>query len=394
MFELRRMEHDTISVGALVTAGRLRLWSSGDVDMNPKERVHAALERRPVDRIPIFMWFHPSTAEHLAARLEIPVSRLGDVMGNDIRQAWVNNNYAMEGIVHEREGESHVDFWGVRWTRIGQFNQITHSPLAYAGEDQVLLYHFPTEHIVELMHQMDPVVAAWRDYFIGCDVSPCVFELYWRLRGLANALEDIGLNPYLAREMFRRSANFSIQLAEAACDCYSLDWLWTGDDVASQNSLIISPDCWREMVKPHLARVFAVGRAHRLPVAYHCCGALRPIIPDLIEIGMDVLNPVQCNCDGMDPIELKKEFGRQITFMGGVDTQRVLPYGTPEDVRRATAHLIEQMTGDGGGFILAASHTIPPETSDDNIFAMYAEAGLSMEEIRDRAADVRAGVGG
>jgi uroporphyrinogen decarboxylase len=92
----------------------------------------------------------------------------------------------------------------------------------------------------------------------------------------------------------------------------------------------------------------------------------------------------------MDPLALKAEFGKQISFMGGVDTQGVLPSGTVEEVRRATARLIEGMTSGGGGYILAASHTIPPETPDDNIFAMYAEAGISREEIFDRAAQIRA----
>jgi uroporphyrinogen decarboxylase len=125
-------------------------------------------------------------------------------------------------------------------------------------------------------------------------------------------------------------------------------------------------------------------------VAYHCCGALRPIVGDLVEIGMDVLNPVQCNCPGMDPLALKREFGEQITFVGGVDTQDVLPNGSAAQVRRATAHLLAGMDAGGGGYILAASHTIPPETPDDNIFAMYAEAGISREEIFDRAAQIRA----
>ncbi len=106
-------------------------------------------------------------------------------------------------------------------------------------------------------------------------------------------------------------------------------------------------------------------------------------------MGLDVLNPVQANCPGMDALELKREFGSALTFMGGVDTQNLLPNGTVADVRRATARLLAGMTSDGGGYILAASHTIPPETPDDNIFAMYAEAGVTRDEIFDRAAEIR-----
>ena len=131
-------------------------------------------------------------------------------------------------------------------------------------------------------------------------------------------------------------------------------------------------------------------------VANHCCGALRPIIPDLIEIGLDVLNPIQAGCAGMDALELKRDFGASLAFMGGVDTQELLPFGTAVQVRTATERLIEGMTapvgGRGaGGFILAASHTIPPETPDENIFALYAAAGISREEIFSRAAEIRSG---
>ena len=125
-------------------------------------------------------------------------------------------------------------------------------------------------------------------------------------------------------------------------------------------------------------------------MAYHCCGALRDIIPDLIEIGITILNPVQCNCPGMDPLDLKREFGSRLSFMGGVDTQGVLPNGSADDVRRATERLVGGMTSDGGGYILAASHTIPPETPDENIFALYEAAGIPRQEIFDNAAAIRA----
>jgi uroporphyrinogen decarboxylase len=357
--------------------------------MNSKERVHAALARKPVDRVPVFMWFHPSTAQRLAGLLDIPVSKVGQAMGNDVQMTWVNNNYAMEGITHEHDGEGHVDEWGVRWVKQYFFNQIAGLPLINATRDEVLQYRFPREHMDTLLHLMDPIAAASRDTFIGCDISPCVFEMYWRLRGMEQTLLDMAADPELAWTMFERCADFAVELGEAACEQFPLDWLWAGDDIASQQSMLMSPQAWRKLIKPHLQRTFAVGKSRGLWVAYHCCGALRPIIPDLIEIGLDVLNPIQANCPGMDAFELKKEYGRHLTFMGGLDTQDVLPFGSVDEVRRTTARLIEGMTADGGGYILAASHTIPPETPDDNIFAMYAEAGISREEIFDRAAAIR-----
>ena len=362
--------------------------------MTPKQRVHAALRREPVDRIPIFMWFHPGTTVLLAELLEIPSKHVDVVMGNDVRMTWVNNNRAMEGIVHEHDGQGHVDFWGIEWIKQGPYNQVVRFPLADASPDEVRRYQFPFEHEEELLARMEPVVQTADEYFIGCDVSPCVFEMYWRLRGLERTMLEMAAEPELTNEMFSRCADFAVRLSKQACRRFSLDWLWSGDDVASQRSLMMSPDCWREMIKPHQKRVFDVGKAHGLWVAHHCCGALRPIIGDLIEMGLDVLNPIQCKCPGMDPIELKREFGSELSFMGGVDTQEVLPNGSVDEVRRATRRLIDGMTSDGGGYILAASHTVPPETPLENIFAMYAEAGVSREQIFDRAAEVRTSAGG
>jgi len=359
--------------------------------MTPRQRVHAALRREPVDRVPVFMWFHPDTARRLAELLEVRVEQVGEAMGNDVLQSWVNNNYAMEGIVHERDGEGHRDPWGIRWEKRGAFNQPVEFPLAAASESAILGYRFPTDHVEFLLGRMSPLRCRAGDYFLGCDVSPCAFEMYWRLRGLEEALVDIAARPQLARTMLERCAGFALMLAERACRELPLDWLWTGDDVAGQAGMILSPETWRALIKPLLADVFAVGKQAGLWVAFHCCGALRPIIPDLIEIGLDVLNPVQAGCPGMEPRELKREFGERLSFMGGVDTQGLLPFGSEADVRRAISELIQTMTEGGGGYILAASHTIPPETPERNIFAMYEVAGISREQIFDRAADLRSG---
>jgi uroporphyrinogen decarboxylase len=358
--------------------------------MNSKQRVYAALRREPADRIPIFMWFHPQTRLQLARLFEVPAAYLDVVLGNDVRMTWVNNNYYMEGVVHERDGQWHVDPWGIKWVKEGPYNQIASFPLAGSSADELRGYRFPYDRQAELVAKMEPVAACADEHFIGCDVSPNVFEMYWRLRGMEQAMMDMAGNAELADEMLGRCADFAADLGRAACARYRLDCLWTGDDVASQRSLMMSPGTWRRLIKPHLKRAFDVGKENALAVAYHCCGALRPIIADLVEMGLDILNPIQCNCPGMNAAELKRDFGSVLTFMGGVDTQEILPHGTVDEVRRATRELIDTMTGDGGGYILAASHTIPPETPVENIFAMYHEAGVTREAAFDRAAQIRA----
>ena len=359
--------------------------------MNSKLRVHAALRREPVDRVPVFMWFHPDTVSLLGDVLEIPPGRVAEAMGNDVRQAWVSNNYAMEGITHERDGESHIDDWGIEWVKAGPFNQIRRSPIEGATDEEIASYTHPHDRLESLLANMGPVVDEADDCFIGCDVSPCLFEMVCRVRGMESATIELADGSGIADRMLDAAEAFAIRVSQEACDRFPLDWLWTGDDVAGQQAMVMSPACWREKIRDRLARIFDVGKSRDLWVAYHCCGALRPIIPDLIEIGLDVLNPIQCNCPGMDPGELKREFGRDLAFMGGVDTQGLLPNGTADEVRRGTERLVETMTADGGGFILAASHTVPPEAPLENVFAMYEAIGLGRDEIFDRAADIRAG---
>jgi uroporphyrinogen decarboxylase len=357
--------------------------------MNSKERMYGALQRKPVDRIPIFMWYHPLTFQKLTRALEIPPDFFDLVMCNDVKQKWVGNNYAMEGITHEKDGEGHLDQWGIEWIRQGGFNQIRKSPLDNASKQEILNYKFPVGHIEELLKSMDMIIPFSKEYFIGCDISPCLLELLFRIRGMENSFLDTLASPDISRDLLSKAAAFAIEIGEKACRKFPLDWLWTGDDVGGQQSMMLGPELWRELIKPHLKNIFDVGKKEGLWVAYHSCGAIRPIIPDLIEIGLDVLNPIQCNCPGMNSIDLKKEFGKELSFMGGVDTQHLLPDGTSDEVYRETLKLVENMTDDGGGYILAASHTIPPETPIENIFAMYQAAGLSREEIYDRAADVR-----
>lgn len=143
--------------------------------MTSKERVHSALKRKPADRVPIFMWYHPQTTERLAGLLEIPPKYVSLAMGDDIHQAWVSNNHAMEGIVHEHDGQSHVDDWGIEWTRIDGFNQISKYPLADAGEKQLLQYKFPFDRIDSLVDLMKLVMELKDDYFVGCVMSHPMF---------------------------------------------------------------------------------------------------------------------------------------------------------------------------------------------------------------------------
>ena len=197
---------------------------------------------------------------------------------------------------------------------------------------------------------------------------------------------EMAAEPELTDEMFGRCADFAVQLSEAACQRFPLDWLWTGDDVASQRSLVMSPATWRQ---DDQAAPGARVRRRQGALALGGLSLLRGAAADHRRPGGNGPGRAQS-----DPVQLSRhgavgvEAGvRRASFRSWAGwTRRIcLPTGTVDEVRRATRRLIDGMTGDGGGYILAASHTIPPETPLENIFAMYAEAGLEPRgDLRSR----------
>jgi len=153
-----------------------------------------------------------------------------------------------------------------------------------------------------------------------------------------------------------------------------VDLVFVHDDLATQESLMFSPERYKEVVKPRHQEIFNFIKTHRnAKVIYHCDGAIYPIINDFIEIGVDALNPVQVSAQGMDARSLKREFGDRLSFWGGIDTHRVLRQGSPEDVREEVKKQIE-ILGKGGGYILAAVHNIQDDVKPENIVAMFEAA--------------------
>jgi len=151
-----------------------------------------------------------------------------------------------------------------------------------------------------------------------------------------------------------------------------VDVVIEADDLAGQNNLLMSPDTYREVIQPRHKRLFNFIKDQAdVKLFYHSCGAIRPLIPDLLDAGIDILNPVQISARGMDLFELKQEFGQDLVFWGGgVDTQGVMDSGAPEDVRADVQRNIEAL-GPGGGFIFAAVHDIQANVTPENIMAMW-----------------------
>ena len=199
-----------------------------------------------------------------------------------------------------------------------------------------------------------------------------VFEIGWQLRGMQEFLMDLLIAPEIPRFIMGRLCDVLVENTRRVIDVLGdrLDMVYFYDDVATQNSLMVSPETWRSEVVPHHRRLIEAAHERGVPVMYHCDGAIYPLIPELIELGVDLLNPVQPDAKDMDAARLKREFGDRLCFHGGVDIMRTLPTGTTEQVAAEVRERVEVL-GAGGGYVLASSHHIQPDTPTENVVAMY-----------------------
>jgi uroporphyrinogen decarboxylase len=202
------------------------------------------------------------------------------------------------------------------------------------------------------------------------------FESCWMLRGLQNFFCDLAADPEFAFALLGKVADFKIALYEELLSAAGeyLDVVFVSDDLGTQRAPMVSLKTYRELIKPHQARVWrSVKSGTGAKLFMHSCGSVRALIPDFIEMGLDVLNPVQPLAAGMDTAELKREFGDRLCFWGAVDEQGVLSTGSPDEVRAEVRRRIRDLAP-GGGYVLGPSHNIQGDVSPQNIVAMYQAA--------------------
>lgn len=204
-----------------------------------------------------------------------------------------------------------------------------------------------------------------------------LFNQLLRVRGMENGLMDLLLNREFAEAFLDRYMLTIMRFQELFLDQVGdlIDIHFTADDLAAQTGPLIPPDAYRELIKPRWARIIALIKSKtKAKILYHSCGALDPFIPDLIEIGVDILNPVQVSAAGMDSAGLKKKYGKNIAFWGGgCDTQQVLFKGTPADVEAEVKHRIRDLAP-GGGFVFNPVHNIQPFVPTENIVTAFKTA--------------------
>ena len=288
-------------------------------------------------------------------------------------------------LVIRREGGSDVfyDEWGIGWRKPVDSNlyfDMCFAPLATAESIEDIERHkWPDPddpaRYAGLAQEAEALQQNTGAAIVLGRMAPGTFELAAWTRGMENFYMDLAADPGFACALLDRITEIKMRYWELAISSVGDRALviTEADDLASQNSLIISPDTYRRLVKPRHKRLF--DHIHKLApnafLFFHSCGAVYELIPDLIETGVNILNPVQVGAAGMDPRRLKKGFGSVLTFWGGgVDTQRVLPRGTPQDVRDEVRRRIDELAP-GGGFVFSAVHNIQSDVPPENLAAVF-----------------------
>ena len=345
--------------------------------MNPRERMLAVLNHEVPDRVPTDIWAVPEVWEKLRAHFGA---------GTDIREALHIDRIASVWPEYcgpplpEAPPDETVNFWGMRSKRLtfdhGEYHEMYHHPLADARTiDDLERFNWPAADWFDY----SALAAAARErrekQVVLCGYMTPFFE-HNKLRGLEQSLMDPLLDPEFTHHLLRRTCDFVYEqhrrMFEAADGL--LDLTQVTDDLGTQTGPMISLEVFREFYAPHIRRFIGLAREFGLKVFHHDDGAVRAFLPDLVEMGIDILNPVQWRCPGMEMEGLKRDFGRELVFHGAIDNQQTLPFGTEADVRAEVRRAIDTLASDHTGYILAPCHNLQANTPLENILAMYDEA--------------------
>lgn len=350
--------------------------------MEPYERVISAIDHRQPDRAPIDYEatpeFHAKLKQHFGiGDDELLLKKLG----TDIRK--VRPRFVGP---QDRTGAPGVtaagkDFLGVVWKPVknefGTYNEIAFHPLAEAATvKEIEDYPWPNVDWFDFSHLKEEIARLNdRHHYAVMYFAGGAFETPWYMRGMERFLMDLVQCPDIAEAICSRAADFYKKRALRAIEQSGnrIDIIGSGGDIGTQRGMMLAPDLWRRHIKPYSRKLIQPFKDMGLKTFYHSCGSIVPVIEDFIEMGLDILDPIQPRAAGMAAEELKNRFGDRLTFHGGIDEQELLPQGTAEQVRRETLRLINVL-GDSGGYIVCPAHAVQPDTPVENIVALYQAA--------------------
>jgi len=258
-----------------------------------------------------------------------------------------------------------VDEWGVKWDRSVDKDIGVPVNTAFEGYDLSKL-RIPDPDDPARFEHIAPLLEASRDRYRIVKISRCLFEKAWSLVGMERFMVDLLENPDFVHEYLDRLADFALRLVKNLAS-FPIDGIRFSDDWAGQRGLLMSPKMWREFLRPRLKRMYDQAHRQGYGVFIHCCGDVTPLLDDLVEIGVDVFNPLQPEV--MDVEKTVAAYAGRLAFYGGLSIQKTLPFGTPMDVEDEVRHRLG-VAGEHGGFLLAPSHDMTPDIPVKNVEAM------------------------
>ena len=351
-----------------------------------RERVLTALEHKEPDRCPMQISFTPEFALRLRKDIgQENVSPHNPHGGGNTYElerfldedmlltsvGWANSYYQVDC----PPGQGYTDEWGIEWKAAqyetkfgkGKYTEIVGHPLAQ--DSAIDTYQPPDPQRPQLYTDAERVIKEFKhEYWIVGVTVTTVWETAWALRGLEQMLMDLVLNRDLAERILDIPYKYHLAAAKKLVEI-GVDMIWVGDDMGTQQTMLIAPEQWRQIFKPRMANFVSTLKKINpdIKIAYHSDGNIYQIIADLIEIGLDVLNPIQPAC--MDPAKVKKDFGHKLCFWGTMDEQYTLPFGTAGDVEGEVKKRLKTI-GKDGALIIGPTHHVQLDTPLENFWAM------------------------
>jgi uroporphyrinogen decarboxylase len=332
--------------------------------MTPRERIRLALDHQETDFCPYDLGFDAHTRQ-----------RLVEFTGDERFDREIVSHFAGVGLGYPETGarvdrNHYTDAFGVIWEEaiLGELGVVRDPVLK---EPSLRGYQFPDPSPPGLFDGFGERVVEARstERFVTWGIGFSLYERAWSLRGIEGFLLDMVEHPAFAHELLDRICEFNLALIDQTCQ-YPIDQVRFGDDWGSQRGLIMGPTLWRAFIKPRFARMVQRAASYGKTTLLHTDGDVTAVVPDLIEVGLTTLNPVQP--DVMDIYQVKREYGRDIAFLGGVSVQHFLPDSTPEEVWAGVRRLIREV-GTGGGFVIAPTHSLGSDIPPENLVVLMQE---------------------
>ena len=337
------------------------------MDGNTKrKKVLNVIDRISQSVLPTQIDYTPEMKDKIKKLLNIKDNEVDERLDNHIKYLPLNDIVKID-----KEKGIKYDVWGIGWDQIlTEGFHIRRHPLLESDDFTGYKFPEPTDELLSIIKERGQKEKD--NYFLLSLQDFTLFERCWCLIGYESVLIDLYYREKEINYILDGITDFNIEISRKIVNLGIVDGLRTGDDFGTQKGMVMSPEMFRKFFKKRYEKIWEVYKDKNLPVVHHSCGNLIEIIPDLIEIGLDVLTPIQP--EAMDPKELSKRFGKRLSFFGGISTQSTLPFGTPQDVRN---EIIDRITvlGRDNGYIISPSHEVTSDCKDENFIMLIKTLG-------------------